>query len=210
MTIVKERNFNNNSDFVFISNNETYDDIISLSIDEFINNGCVGGVAYGIAIKEGIQRNVIEMIDNKRMIIDKELSISDLNNILNKYINDRNNLINNGSYKMIELIPGNICSSKYKLDGDRLKIYLSLKPNNLEFDDYEISFIKYLIDTLFEGQIIYHRSRLDNNVMRFHLVGDNDNLCIKLTHMANFNLLFMALINNHNINIRENMNRKYE
>ena len=70
MTIVKERNFTNNSEFVFISNDEVYDDIVSLSIDEFINNGCVGGVAYGIAIKEGIQRNVIEMIDNKRMIID--------------------------------------------------------------------------------------------------------------------------------------------
>ena len=95
-------NFNENN-FIYISNssisfdrrnvdtNESelfrdlnYDEIVSLIINRFINNGSIGGVAYGIAIKEGIQRNVIEMIDGKRMIIDKELSISDLNNILNK------------------------------------------------------------------------------------------------------------------------------
>ena len=143
-------NFNENN-FIYISNssisfdhrnvdtNESelfrdlnYDEIVSLIINRFINNGSIGGVAYGIAIKEGIQRNVIEMIDGKRMIIDKELSISDLNNILNKYQEDRINTINNGSYNMIELIPGNIYSSKYQIVGDRLKIYLSRKLKNKE------------------------------------------------------------------------------
>ena len=90
------------------------------------------------------------MIDGKRMIIDKELSISDLNNILNKYHQDRINTINNGSYNIIELIPGNIYSSKYQILGDRLKIHLSRKLKNNEFEENEFYFLRDLINELKE------------------------------------------------------------
>ena len=207
MEIVNNRNFNNNSDFVYISGNEVYDKIISLSINEFINNGCIGGVAYGIAIKEGLKRNVIEMIDNKRMIIDKELSYEDLNSILNKYYEDRFNYVRNGSYKMIELIPGSVSSSKYQIDGDILKIYLSLKSNN-EFEKDELCFIEILIDMIFAGEKISHKSRVDGSIMGFHLVGENSDFSIKLTDMANYNKVFYSLVNSHNIEVNENKYRK--
>ncbi|MBQ7790310.1 MAG: hypothetical protein IJ399_03515 [Bacilli bacterium] len=219
-------NFNENN-FIYISNssisfdrrnvdtNESelfrdlnYDEIVSLIINRFINNGSIGGVAYGIAIKEGIQRNVIEMIDGKRMIIDKELSISDLNNILNKYQEDRINTINNGSYNMIELIPGNIYSSKYQIVGDRLKIYLSRKLKNNEFEETEFYFLKDLIDELFYGEIVSIRGMEDKNMLTFYLGSDNSDLKIKLTNMANYNSLIYALISNHNIEVNENINRK--
>lgn len=219
-------NFNENN-FIYISNssisfdhrnvdtNESElfrdlnnDEIISLIINRFINNGSIGGVAYGIAIKEGIQRNVIEMIDGKRMIIDKELSISDLNNILNKYQEDRINTINNGSYNMIELIPGNVYSSKYQIVGDRLKIYLSRKLKNNGFEETEFYFLKDLIDELFYGEVVSIRGMLDNNMLTFYLGSDNSDLKIKLTNMANYNSLIYALISNHNIEVNENINRK--
>ena len=219
-------NFNENN-FIYVSNssisfdhrnvdtNESelfrdlnYDEIVSLIINRFINNGSIGGVAYGIAIKEGIQRNVIEMIDGKRMIIDKELSISDLNNILNKYQEDRINTINNGSYNMIELIPGNIYSSKYQIVGDRLKIYLSRKLKNNEFEETEFYFLKDLIDELFYGEIVSIRGMEDKNMLTFYLGSDNSDLKIKLTNMANYNSLIYALISNHNIEVNENINRK--
>ncbi len=219
-------NFNENN-FIYISNssisfdhrnvdtNESElfrdlnnDEIVSLIINRFINNGSIGGVAYGIAIKEGIQRNVIEMIDGKRMIIDKELSISDLNNILNKYQEDRINTINNGSYNMIELIPGNIYSSKYQIVGDRLKIYLSRKLKNNEFEETEFYFLKDLIDELFYGEIVSIRGMEDKNMLTFYLGNDNSDHKIKLTNMANYNSLIYALISNHNIELNENINRK--
>lgn len=219
-------NFNENN-FIYISNssisfdhrnvdtneselfrNLNNDEIISLIINRFINNGSIGGVAYGIAIKEGIQRNVIEMIDGKRMIIDKELSISDLNNILNKYQEDRINTINNGSYNMIELIPGNIYSSKYQIVGDRLKIYLSRKLKNNEFEETEFYFLKDLIDELFYGEIVSIRGMEDKNMLTFYLGSDNSDHKIKLTNMANYNSLIYALISNHNIEVNENINRK--
>ena len=191
------------------TDNLVFDRMLSTIIEEFINNNVINSVQYDSLIKDDCYRTFVESASGKRIIIDRNLSDDDLFLIMKKYFHDRETVLNNSLYDRVEFIPGQVSSSKYSIENDSLKLYLATKGNYNSFEEFDLVFIKNIIDKFFENQIIFIRSIVEGSVLSFCLVSEESDMVIKLTNMVNYNNIIYSMIKNHNNSINNNINKKY-
>lgn len=227
MKIIGEEYFINNTyDFVFINENEIIfsgecqtnkvnnsifsnfdrNEIILIVIKKFLESNKINSVSYGISINDKVERNIIETVNNSKLIIDLKLPLDILNLIKYKYYLDMKGVVENAFYDDVELIPSIKTSSKYKNCENKLKIFISRKNKEIVFDELEIDFIKYLLSTLFKDKKVSYKGLFIENKLGFYLISDSSSIKIKLTNVDNYFDFIINLIDEHNKKLND---RKY-
>lgn len=189
---------------------------VSRIIDYFINSNSVGGVIYGCS-EDGHERNIIVTTDDKPLVIDLPITKLDSVKIMNKYKKDRTEALNRSGYTQYTLSSKFESSSVYKVENNEIEFSMPHKNARLEIYYSEIEFIKELIETLFQGEIIgisncYEKIGNKDVFIGFYMESKNSGTKVKLKNLIYYNDILVAIINNHNCEVnqnrKENMNRQ--
>lgn len=189
---------------------------VSRIIDYFIDSNSVGGVIYGCS-DDGHERNVIVTTDDKPLVIDSSVSKTDSEKIMEKFKKDRTKALKKGGYTEYTLSSKFESSSIYKVEDNKIEFSIPHKNTRLEIYYSEIEFIKELIDTLFQGEIIgisdcYEKIGNKDVFIGFYMKSNDSDKKVKLKNLIYYNDILVALINNHNCEVnqnrKENMNRQ--
>lgn len=198
---------NINHEFVRELKNASKEKQIDMLIEYFILHNSVGGMIYGCPMG-GQGKNTVVSTDNKTLIINEEISKENSEKIVQKYLSDRNNCLENTNHKKFILSARYYNSTMYEETFDSVEFSVSAK-KEYEIYESEIAFIKKMLETLFKDVEIginsgYVKINGEDRFDGFYIESKDSDIRIKLENIVHYNHIIVPLIYNHNCEVRKN------